>query len=391
MGSVFVLLNPRIWLLIAPLAVAGGALAQEIGAPPVPVVSPALSGEPEVSVEALIAIALQNSPQGAIGTENLEAARQRAAAARGLLNPTVQVAPRLLGDREAADTELIVSQPLDIFGKRRAGAAVFAAQARGAQAASVLAERSLVVQVKDAAAALFAAQEAENLGVFQLEVAALFRDAAARRAELGDVPRVQVQRADVELLRVENELTGARAERQVRRAALNGIIGRAPETPLRVALPIATDFAAVLRLPALASSDSATRNATRNANPTAAPDAPLLGAASPTGAELAAQRAAFLPGALQRPDIVSAQATIEARQAQARAITRGRYPDVELQMRRDTLFGSGGSALRAVVTVPLFDFGSIGREKKRFRPRCAPARPSSHFCANRPRLRSKRR
>jgi len=49
------------------------------------------------------------------------------------------------------------------------------------------------------------------------------RNAAARRAAL-------------ELLRVENELTGARAERLVRGAVLNQLIGQAPKTLLRVAL-----------------------------------------------------------------------------------------------------------------------------------------------------------
>lgn len=359
--------NPRNWLLIAPLSLSVSAGAQQNEAPPpappVPLHSPVLAAEPEVSVAELIARALQNSPQLPIARENLEAARQRAAAARNFSNPTLQVAPRLLGDREAVEAELVVSQPLDIFGRQRAGAAVFAAQVRGAEAASLLAERGLIVQVKNAAADLFAAQESENLGVSQVEVATLFRDAAARRAELGDVPKVQVQRADLELLRVGNELTVARAERMARRAALNGIIGQAPETPLRVALPLATEFAAVVRVPALERPDAA-RSLATGTSTAVAPDAPLLGATSLIGTDLAAQRAELLPGALQRPDIVSAQAVLEARQAQARAIARSRYPDFDLEVRRETLFGSSPTALRAVVTVPLFDFGSISREKK---------------------------
>lgn len=75
---------------------------------------------------------------------------------------------------------------------------------RHAQAEATLAERALVVGVKNAASDLFAAQEAELLGQTRVEVARLFRDAAARRAQLGDVPPVQVQRAELELLRVEN-------------------------------------------------------------------------------------------------------------------------------------------------------------------------------------------
>ncbi len=413
-GSVPLSLNPKIWSFVALLAPVSCARAQETAPPQVPPVSalsPALAREPEVSLDELLRLARENNPQLPIARENLEAAQQRAGAARGLLNPTLQVVPRLLGNNQAANTEIIVSQPLDVFGRRRAGAKVLAAQVRGAQAANLLAERSLVVQVKNAAADLFAAQEAENLGTSQVEVAVLFRNAAARRAQLGDVPQVQRQRADLELLRVRNELTTARAERLARRAALNGIIGQAPETPLRVALPIASDFTAVLQVPTVSRpgfSPNLSTGVPGAASPNspaaggnlsgslggipATPPAPnqaqapasnfgaagtsgaaILGSSSQVGSDLVAQRAALLPGALQRPDIVSAQATLEARQAQVSAIARQRYPDIELQLRRGSFFGQAEpdqgrgqnlTALRAVITVPLFDFGSIGREKK---------------------------
>lgn len=406
-------LNPHIWSFIAPLALISGARAQEAAtspqapppAPSVPTVSPDLSSEPEVSLEELLQLALQNNPQIPIARENLEAARQRAAGSRVLLNPTIQAVPRILGNQTAADTEIIVSQPLDVFGRRRAQAEVFAADVRGAQAQNTLAERSLVVQVKNAVADLFAAQEAENLGTSQVEVARLFRQAAARRAAVGDVPAVQVQRADLELSRIRIELSAARAERLARRAALNQLVGQAPQTPLRVTLPLSGDFAAVLQVPSItAPSSSAAGTAgtqppgqtpgagaslsgnvpdaanaipsvpvatpaapTSNANGGAFPGGtPILGASSQIGSDLVAQRAALLPGALARPDILGAQATLEARQAQVRAIGRQRLPDIELQVRRGSFFGQGasGTALRAVITVPIFDFGSIGREKK---------------------------
>lgn len=422
-----------IWKAVAPLALLSSARAQgnrtqvvpvalvpPLGrsvppAPPVSAVSPALANEPEVSVEDLLRLALQNNPQLPIARENLEAARQRAAGARVLLNPTIQIVPRIIGNNEAANSEIIVSQPLDVFGKRRSQAQVFAANVRGAQAQNTLAERSLVVQVKNAVADLFAAQEAENLGTSQVEVAVLFRQAAARRAAVGDVPAVQVQRAALELARVQNELTSARAERLARRAALNQLVGQAPETPLRVALPLSTDFAAVLQVPGSARpASSAVSGATGTGAQGSAPEAgstvggnvpgaagalpsvpssaspgvpvpdqlntsggltggnPILGASSQVGSSLVAQRAALLPGALLRPDIASAQATLESRQAQVRAISRQRFPDIELQLRRGSFFGqdygsaqgSRSTALRAVITLPIFDFGTISREKK---------------------------
>jgi cobalt-zinc-cadmium efflux system outer membrane protein len=351
-------------MFIAPVA------AQEPPAiAPVPAVAPSINTEPEVALDELIELALQNNPQLPIARHSEEAARERVGAARAFPSPTLELVPRLIGNRDAADEEIILSQPLDLFGKRRARTAVAAAQLRAAQAGSTLAERSLIVAVKNAAADLFAAQEAENLGGVQVEVAQLFRDAAARRAQLGDVPPVQVQRAELELLRVQNELTGAQAERLARRAALNQLVGQAPETPLRVSLPIASALSDVLRLrPATQSTPAVIGDAAGDIpTPTVEtmPQAPIIGGSSQVGSDLVGLRAQILPDALaNRPDIVGAQATLEARRAQAQVLKRERLPLIELQARRSAFGGDGSTALRAVVTVPIFDFGSNKRERR---------------------------
>lgn len=353
--------------------------------PPAPVVPSVPSSEPEVSLDELLRLALQNNPQLPIAREAVEAARQRVDTNRVLDNPVLQVVPGLMGSRDARDEEILLSQPLDFFGRRRAKVGVTNAQLRAAQSQSVLAERSLIVAVKNAAADLFAAQEAESLGRVQVEVAQLFRDAAARRAQLGDVPPVQVQRADLELLRVQNDLTTAQAERLARRAALNQLVGQAPETPLRVALPISTNLTDALRLrpapfrsnvpstgspreiPATPPVDVAPVDTAPLANGTAsvAPQTSVVGGSSQAGSDLLDLRAQLLPQALQRPDIVGAQATLEARQAQIGVLRSERRPNVELQARRNLVTGSGGStALRAVIVVPLFDFGSNKSERR---------------------------
>ena len=387
--SRLLVISPALW---ACLVLAAPTVAQE-NPPPAPVIAPEVSTEPEVAVDELIRRALANNPQLPIARETLEAARQRVGAARSNVGPTLQIVPGL-GNRAARDEEIILSQPLDLFGKRRARAGVFAAEARRAEAQSTLAERSLVVAVKNAAIDLFASQEAESLGGVQLEVAQLFRDAAARRAELGDVPLVQVQRANLELLRVQNELTNARAERLARRAGLNQLVGQAPETPLRVALPLSTGLTDLLRLrppaqgaPAFRSGAAqttlpATGNATGDIPATAPPIAavptapvapggaastssvPIIGSSSQVGSDLVALRSQLLPDTLTPPDIVGAQATLEARRAQVQVLRRERRPDIEIQARRNAVTGSGSTALRAVIVVPLFDFGSNKRERR---------------------------
>ena len=365
----------KIWPLLL-LAVAVPVKAQEVAPPVAPVPSIALEvvTEPEVSIDELLRRALANSPQLPIARQSEEAARQRVGAARSFPSPTLELVPRIIGNREAADEEVILSQPLDLFGRRRARAAVAGAELRAAQAQSTLAERSLVVAVKNAAADLFAAQEAESLGQVQVEVAELFRNAAARRAQLGDVPPVQVQRAELELLRAQNELTNAQAERLARRAGLNQLVGQAPETPLRVALPISTVLSDLLRVrPGFARSGAAdgvpatpggTLNAGSGTQSTLGGTAPVA-SSSQAGSNLVGLRGQILPDALaNRPDIVGAQATLEARRAQVQVLRRERLPQIELQARRSTFTGSGETALRAVVTVPLFDFGSNKRERR---------------------------
>ena len=412
--------------------------------PPAPVATPQVLAEPEVSVDELVQRALANNPQLPISRQTLEAARQRLGAVRAFRNPVLQLVPRIVGSSQAAETEVILSQPLDVFGQRRAQRGVASAEVRRAEADTTLAERRLVVQVKNSAADLFAAQEAESLGSVQVEVAQLFRDAAARRAELGDVPPVQAQRAELELLRVQNDLTNAQTERLARRAALNQLVGQAPETPLRVALPTVSGLTDLLRVRpgplrsgaaggvipstgatgttgvegvgagaagvgivgagpgtagigggAAEGSIPSVPSAEGTEGALAAPGVatpggtlgggtlgggtiiggagaglgggPLLGASAQVGSNLVGLRGQILPSALTgRPDVVGAQATLEARQAEVQVLRRSRLPNIELQARRGSFFGQGSNsyALRAVVTLPIFDFGSIKRERR---------------------------
>lgn len=350
--------------------------------------------EPELTIEVLVRLALAYNPQLPIARETQEAARQRLSALRAFPNPALETTPGLVGRTEARDEYVIIGQPLDIFGKRRAQAAVAAAELRRTQAETTLAERTLTINVKNAAVDLFAAQEAESLSGVQVEVAQLFREAARRRAALGDVPPIQVQRADLELLRTQNELTNAQAERLSRRTALNQLIGQAPETPLRVALPGVTGLTDLLHMQPGPLGQSGGRGAippTLGAGGTAAGATPpffatgpvsapgstganvgvpasgqVLGQSAPVGGALVGLRSQLLPNALtNRPDVVSAQATLATRQAQVEVLRRERLPNFELQARRSAFFGRPGSyALRAVITLPIFDFGSLKGERR---------------------------
>ena len=383
-------MSPRIFTLALLFVAAARAGAQQAIVPDAAPAAPSnpTPSEPTVALDDLIARALANNPQPQIAAANYEAARARAQSARSSLGPVLQIVPGVFGNTNSRNEEIILSQPIDLFGQRRANRAVFDAQVRRADAERNLTTRSLIVSVKNAAADLFAAQEAESLGQTQLDIAGQFRDAAARRAELGDVPPVQVQRAQLELDRAAIELDGARAARLSRRALLNQLIGQKPETQLRVALPdirvqpfgglpnAAFGASAVgLSNPGLASAGATTNvpSVSPDANPPVNPPAPVLGAlpqtpivgaSSQVGSDLVASRASLLPGALQRPDVLAAQSSAESARAQVEAIARQRRPLLELQARRGGVFDSSPVSLRAVLTVPLFDLGANRNQQR---------------------------
>ncbi|BCM93983.1 cobalt-zinc-cadmium resistance protein CzcC [Abditibacteriota bacterium] len=345
--------------LAVPMA---AAVAQEntftpqISPPPAPVIAPVASAEPEISLEELLRRAAENNPRLQIAGANVEAASQRVKSGRALPNPTLQLVPGFTGNSAARDEDVILAQPLDVFGVRRARSGVLSADLRRAEALKSLARRALEIEVRNAASLLFAAQEAEKLEQVQAEIAGLFREAAARRAAVGDVPAIQVQRAELEWLRAQNDLAQARAVRLSRRTVLNQLIGSAPNAPLRVALPVEATATALLGSPGTIGSASGNGNLT-------VPQVPATSAVA--GGELVGPDADKVSVSELRPDVLSAQATLEARQAQVKAIRKELLPAVELQARRSAFFGRDGSyALRAVVTVPVFDFGEIKGKRR---------------------------
>lgn len=324
------------------------------------------SSQSAVALDDLIARALQSNPQPQIAAANYEAARALANSARSQPGPVLQIVPGIGGNAESRDEEILLSQPIDLFGQRRAKRAIFDAQLRGAQAQRDGATRALIIAVKNAAAELFAAQEAESLGQTQLEIATQFRTAAARRAELGEVPAVQTQRAQLELDRAAIELDAARAQRAIRRVRLNQLIGAPPQSPLDVALPFSL-LSAPNNFPVGLNDQKIKLNnfaVDSNREITGANSSEIVPASSQVGTELIATRAALLPGALQRPDILSAQSAVDVARAQANEIAAQRRPQLEIQARRGGVFDRASTSLRAVFTVPLFGFGDSRNQQR---------------------------
>lgn len=178
-------------------------------------------GQAADPLENFIAQALERSPKVRAARSVVEAMRLGHAAVRSGPNPRVELAPGL----GFTNGNLAISQELDVFGSRAARSRVAEAEARLAEA------RWLAVGLDQAGrvlADLVALETATELANAARESADLARELLAiveKRAEIGEVPRIQVTRAELEVLRAEQAARRHAAERERSEAALRSLVG----------------------------------------------------------------------------------------------------------------------------------------------------------------------
>jgi cobalt-zinc-cadmium efflux system outer membrane protein len=192
----------------------------------------------------------------------------------------------------------------------------------GVQAEAAATQRDLVFEVKTAYVELLLAREVVALNEALGQTARQFRDAAQRQFDLGNVPRIQVERADIELARAEQELLRAQSDASVREAELNTWLGRDAATPIALADPL--KFLAV-----------------------------------------EVNEPELWPRALaQRPEVRAAEAEWQARKSQVALTAAERRPDLLVEGRRNEFGSNSQNALRLSLTFPLLDRGAIRLEVK---------------------------
>ncbi len=69
---------------------------------------------PEVTINELVQRALKSHPQISISQQLENAAQQRLKSSSSFPNPTLELVPHLAGNRDTADSEVILSQPIDL-------------------------------------------------------------------------------------------------------------------------------------------------------------------------------------------------------------------------------------------------------------------------------------
>ncbi|MBM3473396.1 MAG: TolC family protein [Armatimonadetes bacterium] len=273
-------------------------------------------GQPEavarLTMDEAVALAVEHSPAvaAASGARDAKAGELRTAGSLPPLELLVVPAGTF------NDSPIIASQRLDLLGKRGRAARV----AREEVAVATLEIETVRTHAThEARLAYIALQEAiaeHELAQQSLELREALRRLAEQRFELGDVARVHVDRAEIERDRAREEVTKLSAEVDVRRAALNSLLGRDPgET---ATLPV------VLAL----------------------------------GPELTYEIDALRTQALdRRPDVLAARAGIRAGEAGIRLARGARLPDFEVQFRAGDRVGSSGTQIGLGVSLPLIDWG----------------------------------
>lgn len=294
--------------LLAP----GACLAQ---APPAVPPSAAVVPAAPLTADEAVRLAITRNPRLTAVARDIAAARAGVRSARALTNPGLTFTPAITGG--GSDEELLLQQPLELNGTRSARTGVAQAQLRQTQAQAVVELRDLVFQTKDAYFELARAQELRGVAEDALRIAEEFDRVTQRLAEEGLRPGIDRIQTQVEVTRARQQLTRAESQEQVALAALNTLMGRAPEEP-------------VGDLPTL--------------------PAPDLG----IDAEAAVQQAVAA-----RAEIGASQALREQYRQEARLARAQGRPDLVPQFRAGSITrGLDETGVGLGITLPLFDYGS---------------------------------
>jgi len=208
--------------------------------------SPALAQEAD-TLDGLVREALERNPDLLALQEAVTAAFERPEQARGLPDPMVSLLytndswQPTLGQREMTTLAFMASQTLPWPGKRTLRAAIAAQDAVPPKERLERARLSLAAAVKRAYWGLALARETLLLVAEQQQVWKEAEGVARARYAVGQGAQQDVLRAQVEMTRFEQERARQEAERDVRVAELNRLLGREPQAPAVETRPLALE------------------------------------------------------------------------------------------------------------------------------------------------------
>ena len=204
----------------------------------------------EITLQQLVAIALERNPAIKSAAERFQAQRARAPQARSLPDPMVSggwmgnITPFSVQQGDPSSYRgLTVSQAFPFPGKLSLRGKIADREAEAGRWEYEQTERQVVAEVKTAYYAYFYDSKAIEITQKNKDLLQKLESIAEARYRVGKGIQQDVLRAQVEVARIDQKLIVLEQEEDVARARLNTLLYQDPESPLPLPAPVkATDF-----------------------------------------------------------------------------------------------------------------------------------------------------
>jgi outer membrane protein, heavy metal efflux system len=220
-SSAPILVAAALWLTLSPAEIPAGE-----------------NGPPAMTLERCIELSLARNPLWLAAEEDYQASRARVRQAREFPQPSLELdfdlQPRLLSFRQAGESYFGLSQTIEFPGKRSLRGKIASLESREVLADKDLLRLELVFQVKEAFYRVLLAAEKREHAFQDLELARDFLGKAEAKFEAGDIARVEVVRAGVEVSKAATAMKLAENDVLLAKARLNYLLGRGKFEPVEV-------------------------------------------------------------------------------------------------------------------------------------------------------------
>lgn len=266
-----------------------------------------------ISLERALELARQNRPAVQSARLRLEQARLSAKALAAPAATRLDLQAASNRELRGNDDDIVLAQPVDLFGRRQANRSLGDAQVQLAEAGLRQALTEIQTDVVDRYAEAASANQLAESAAAQLELARRLQEATRKRADSGIVAPVQVKRVGIEVERARQTLALRMAARDAAMRRLVGAVG--------VSVSV-QDFAHLDVEPLVASSLST-----------------------------------------QRADLLAIGANLRIAEANTRISRSSGKPDLELSARTSPwTYGDNQAGFRATLSIPIFNNGRVRNE-----------------------------
>jgi cobalt-zinc-cadmium efflux system outer membrane protein len=196
------------------------------------------SASQALTLEDCIRTAMEHNPLILSSLQQYQASQARISQAKAFSQPTLNwdsdLQENLFDFNNAGEWYLGISQSLEFPGKQYVRGKIAGKESEELAQDIDLLKLDIVFQVKQAFYSLLHAQEKLNYVQQDLELSQEFLKNAQHKFEAGDVARVEVLRAQVEVSKAENRMRAAHSDERLAKAFLNYLMARRKYQPLEI-------------------------------------------------------------------------------------------------------------------------------------------------------------